>query len=158
MTGFIVMSLISLLVIAVTCLITYEVLGYVWNLLPRLTISPRLRVLVIILPIFMIHIANIWFYAVVYFLVENYTPFGTLTGSIHPIATSYESLVDRLYYSVSVYTSLGFGDILPSRDLRMLSSAEVLDGLVLIGWTISFTYLTMEKFWSLSHHLKHKKD
>jgi hypothetical protein len=62
---------------------------------------------------------------------------------------TYTSFIDWLYFSSSTYTSLGFGDIVPVQDLRMLSSAEVLNGLVMIGWTISFTYLTMEKFWTM---------
>jgi hypothetical protein len=148
LTGFLISSLLSTLMIAITSLLTYEVLGYVWNLLPRLTISRRLRVLLVIMPIFIIHILNIWFYAGVYFLIENLTNFGALTGSIGKAALTYESFIERLYFSASTYASLGLGDITPTRNLRMLTSAEVLNGLVLLGWTISFTYLTMEKFWT----------
>ena len=66
------------------------------------------------------------------------------------------SMVDRLrfeeyFYAYAAapltYTSLGLGDLVPTHDMRMLVGAEVLNGLVMIGWTISFTYLTMEKFW-----------
>lgn len=78
-----------------------------------------------------------------------------MTGSIGQAALTYESFVERLYFSASTYASLGIGDITPTRDLRMLTGAEVLNGLVMIGWTISFTYLTMEKFWTLPHHTKH---
>ncbi len=154
--SFLSISALSLLVIAVTSLITYEILRYVWNLLPRMHITPRLRVLLIIVPIFATHIISIWIYAGVYFLVENFTGFGHLTGSIAPAALTYESFIERLYYSASTYASLGLGDIVPTKDLRMLSSAEVLNGLVMIGWTISFTYLTMEQFWSLPHRRRNK--
>lgn len=156
MLSFIAISLISVMVIAITSLITYEILGYVWNLLPRLTVSRRLRVLLIIVPIFAAHITSIWLYALIYFLVENFTNFGHLTGNIASVTLSYESFIARLYYSASTYASLGLGDIVPTKDLRMLTSAEVLNGLVMIGWTISFTYLVMEKFWSLPHDGKAK--
>jgi len=148
-TGFAVISLISILVIVITSLITYEILGYVWNLLPRLTMGHRVRVLFMIIPIFAAHIINIWVYALAYFLVEHYMQLGHLIGPISAPSLSYESFVDRLYFSATTYTSLGFGDILPAGDLRMLSSAEVLNGLVMIGWTVSLTYLAMEKFWAL---------
>lgn len=151
MPNFILISLISTLIIGVTSLVAYETLRIVWGVLPRLNIPPRLCVVVIIVPIFTIHIFNIWIYAAVYFLIENFLSLGYLTGNIQPAALSYDSFIDRLYFSVSTYTSLGLGDILPTKDLRMLSSAEVLNGLVMIGWTISFTYLAMEKFWSLPH-------
>lgn len=156
MPGFLAISLLSTLIIAITSLITYEILGCVWNVLPRLTISRRLRVLLIIVPIFAAHIISIWIYAGVYFLVENFTAFGHLTGSIVPAALTYESFIERLYFSASTYASLGLGDIVPNKDLRMLAGAEVLNGLVMIGWTVSFTYLTMEKFWSnpIHHHAK----
>ncbi len=150
--SFVIISLLSTLVIGVTSLITYEVLRLVWYILPRISIAPRLRVLLIIVPIFSAHIIAIWIYAFVYLLVEIFTDFGVLTGAIGQAAMTYESFVERLYFSTTTYTSLGIGDITPTRDLRMLASAEVLNGLVMIGWTVSFTYLTMEKFWSL-----HKK-
>lgn len=149
--SFIAICVLSVLVITVTSLITYEILRVVWNWLPRLHISPRLRVLLILVPIFAAHILNIWMYAGVYFLVENYTDFGHLTGNIAPALLTYDSFIERLYFSASTYASLGLGDIVPSKDMRMLASAEVLNGLVMIGWTVSFTYLTMEKFWSLPH-------
>ena len=152
LTSFFAISFISVSVIGFTSLITYEILRVVWNLLPRMNITPRLRVLLIIVPIFATHIISIWIYALIYFLVENFTDFGVLTGSIGQAALTYESFIERLYYSASTYASLGLGDIMPTRDLRMLTSAEVLNGLVMIGWTISFTYLTMEKFWLLPHH------
>ncbi len=158
LASFIAISMLSLMVIALTSLVTYEVLRHVWNWLPRMHVSPRLRVLVITVPIFAAHISAIWIYAGMYFLVENFTGFGHLTGSISPAALTYESFIERLYYSASVYTSLGLGDITPGRDLRMLTSAEVLNGLVMIGWTVSFTYLAMEKFWSLPHRTSAAKE
>jgi hypothetical protein len=154
LAGFIISSCLSVLMIAATSLLTYEILGAVWNLLPRLSISRRLRVLLVIMPIFIIHIANIWFYASVCFLIENFSNFGALTGNIGKATLTYESFIERLYYSASTYASLGLGDIVPTGHLRMLASAEVLNGLVLLGWTISFTYLTMEEFWSLPYTKK----
>lgn len=145
------MCAISAGVIAVTSLITYEILRLVWGVMPSLHFPPRLRALLIIVPIFAAHILNIWIYAGVYVLVEYYTSFGTLQGPVSPAALTYHSFIERLYFSATTYTSLGFGDILPTHDLRMLASAEVLNGLVMLGWTVSFTYLSMEKFWSLPH-------
>lgn len=154
LTSFLLILFIGTCLIALTSLITYEILDHVWNLLPHLTTARRLRVVLIIAPIFVAHIINIWIYALVYFLIENFTGFGALTGNIGHAMLSYESFIERLYFSASTYTSLGLGDILPGRELRMLAGAEVLNGLVLIGWTISFTYLTMEKFWSAPRRKK----
>ena len=154
---FIAVSLISALVILITWILTYEMLGKVWGMLPKLTVTPRLRVMLIGIPIFTIHIAGIWMYALAYFLVENFTTLGTIVGQSRVYGANYESFLDCLYFSAATYTSLGLGDLVPTHDMRMLVGAEVLNGLVIIGWTISFTYLTMEKFWQQPQHHSYRR-
>jgi hypothetical protein len=148
LSNFIIISLISMLLIFISWLSTYEILSKVWNILPRLTITPRLRVLLIGIPIFVAHIIGIWVYAIAYFLVENYSSLGKIVGAARTYGLNTASFFDCLYFSAATYTSLGLGDLVPMHDMRMLVGAEVLNGLVMIGWTISFTFLTMEKFWS----------
>lgn len=154
--SFIAICLISAAVIFTTWLITYEVLRIVWAWLPRFTIAPRLRVLLIGVPIFAVHIMGIWIYAIMYFLLENYTGFGHIIGQGRNVGVSLESFLDCLHFSSVTYTSLGLGDFVPIGNLRMLAGAEVLNGLLMIGWTISFTFLTMEKFWQLPHRRDRK--
>jgi len=154
--NFFIMSGISILAIFVSWISMYEILGKVWTILPRLPISPRLRVLVIGIPIFAAHILGIWLYALIYFCVENYTTLGAITGINRNVGVTMDSFFDCLYFSGATYTSLGLGDLLPTGHIRMLVAAEVLDGLVMIGWTVSFTFLTMEKFWLQPHKHTHK--
>jgi len=52
-----------------------------------------------------------------------------------------------MYFSAETYTSLGFGDITPVGPIRLLAGIEALNGLLLIGWSASFTYIAMERFW-----------
>jgi hypothetical protein len=53
-----------------------------------------------------------------------------------------------MYYSVVVYTSIGFGDVVPvSRSMRILTAVEGLTGAVLIAWTASFMFFHMQRFW-----------
>ena len=52
-----------------------------------------------------------------------------------------------IYFSFSTYTSLGYGDIVPVGDARILAGVEAITGLVLIAWTASFTYLEMSMHW-----------
>lgn len=148
LASFLMIAFLSACMIGGTGLITYEVLRLLWAILPRLRMRPRLRILAVIGVIFALHILNIWLYAGAYLGIETWTDFGVLTGDIQTATLSYASFVERLYFSASTYASLGLGDIRPTRDLRMLVVAEVLNGLILIGWSISFTYLTMEKFWA----------
>jgi len=59
------------------------------------------------------------------------------------------TLVDYVYFSVVTYTSLGFGDVYPVDNMRLVSGVEALTGLLMIAWSASFTYLAMEQFWPL---------
>lgn len=142
---------VSIAAISGCCLIAYEIMRIVWAKLPKMTIPARLRVLVLIGPVFLIHIICIWVYAVTFLLIENFSDIGAVSGIGHTVSLTYESFLDCLYFSSSTYTSLGFGDLTPTHELRMLAAAEVLNGMVLIAWTASFTYLAMEKFWHLNH-------
>ena len=155
--NFIIISSIGAVLICISWLSMYEILGIVWRILPRLSVNPRLCVMLIGIPIFLAHIISIWLYALIYFLIENYTSLGAIIGHDRVTGINIESFFDCLYFSAATYSSLGLGDLYPTRHLRMLVGAEVLNGLVMIGWTISFTYLTMEKFW-LQPKISHMKN
>ena len=57
-----------------------------------------------------------------------------------------------LYFSLETYSSLGYGDIVPSGTLRMMAGAEALNGLLLIGWSASYAHIAMERFWQNGEH------
>lgn len=57
------------------------------------------------------------------------------------------TLDEIIYFSGSVYTSLGFGDIVPVSNGRFLVVLEAVTGLVLIAWTASFTFYQMREHW-----------
>ena len=56
-------------------------------------------------------------------------------------------LVDYVYLSATVYSTLGFGDLLPTGPLRFMVGVESVTGLLLITWSASFTYLEMIQYW-----------
>jgi hypothetical protein len=47
------------------------------------------------------------------------------------------------------YPSLGSGDVFAIDNVRLISGVEALVGLLMVGWSASFTYLAMEKFWPM---------
>ncbi len=71
--------------------------------------------------------------------------YGSL-ASIVPIP--YHGPSEYFYFAIASYTTLGLGDIVPQGYLRIVVGVESLQGLVLIAWSASFTYLVMEKFWT----------
>lgn len=139
-----VVALTCLLLIAVTTLIHYEALRVLNTRLMALRIPKRSKLLVVIFAAFAAHIVEIAIYGATLYVLVEYLGVGTLRG-----ATQF-SLMNCLYFSVETYTTLGFGDLTPSGPIRLLAGVESLNGLLLIGWTATSTYVAMERFWSTS--------
>jgi voltage-gated potassium channel Kch len=118
----------ALLVVSTTA-IHYEVLRGLSAGLPRLRIPSRGKLLVVIFATFLAHAVEILLYAVAVYLLGNF------------------SFNVSLYFSAETYTSLGYGDVVPTGDLRLLAGVEALNGLLLIGWSASYTFIAMERFW-----------
>lgn len=130
-----------LLLPVLTTVIHYEVLRGLTASLARLEIPARAKPIVAILSLFFTHAVEILLYAFVAYLVVRYTSLGTL-GALKHIAVR-----TSIYFSAETYTSLGYGDIVPTGELRMLAGVEALNGLLLIGWSASYIYIAMERFW-----------
>lgn len=143
MSDFVLSLLIGSLMVVTTTMLFYEILGFTWALLPKLVIPLRQRILVVILAIFGGHTLAVWIYAGAYWWIATASDFGALQGRIDP------GFHDYLYFSAATYSSLGIGDIVPTDGFRLVASIEVLNGLVLIGWSASFAYLVMQKFWEV---------
>jgi len=133
---------LCILLLVLTTIIHYEVLRTLNSRLPHMAIPRRNRLLVVIFGAFFAHAIEILLYALAIFLLVRVVDLGTLG------TTARVSLSTALYFSAETYTSLGYGDFLPGGDLRMLCGAEALNGLLLIGWSVSYTYIAMERFWS----------
>lgn len=147
-------GLLGASLIALCCLIVYEALRQIWHILPRFTLPPHARVLVVVACIFLIHIINIWLFGFVYYLLHQFE-LGTLTGPAIEHGQYRLDLVGCMYFSAVIYSTLGLGDISPQGTLRMIAGVEGLSGFILIGWTVSFTFLAMQKFWELPHRKTH---
>jgi hypothetical protein len=129
--------------IALTTVIHYEVLRALNAGLPRLSIPNRSKLLVVIFAAFVAHALEMGVYGVAYFILGKYLEAGSLSGHVGI------TLINCLYFSAETYTSLGFGDITPIGPVRLLAGAEALNGLLLIGWSASFAYISMERFWRI---------
>jgi hypothetical protein len=148
MFEFILAAIISIFMVIITTIMFYEVLRISWAILPRLEMAPRKRIIVVMLSIFFGHTIAVWMYGISYWFIANFSDFGNIVGEVDGTVFSY------VYFSAATYSSLGLGDVYPTGGLRLLTGVEVLNGLVLIGWSVSFTYLAMQKFWDL-HQKKH---
>lgn len=137
LSAFIVNSLVIVLVV----IVHYEVLHTLFVWMPRLPVPNRFRVVVAVIGALIAHAIEVWIFALTYYWLIREGTYGALQRNFDG------SLLDCVYFSFTSYTSLGLGDIEPIGHLRFLSGLEGLVGLVMIGWTASFIYVEMTRFW-----------
>ncbi len=139
--GHAVAVLLSLSLIAATVIVHYEFLRLTSAVSRGLSIPGRAQILVIIGMVFVAHLVEVALYAAIYFACQNWWGLGDIHGDTEG------GMVDYFYFSITTFTTLGFGDLQPRGPVRLIAGFEFLNGLVLIGWSASFTYLSMERFW-----------
>jgi hypothetical protein len=127
--------------LVLTTVIHYEMLRALNVGLPRVWMPTRSKLIVVIFGAFIAHAAEIFLYAVAFYVLVRYLGAGTLGDP------SQMSFTLSLYFSTETFTSLGYGDVVPSGDLRLLAGMEALNGLLLVGWSASYTFIAMERFW-----------
>ncbi len=133
----------SVALVIVTILILYETLRLISNHIAELPVPPRARIIAVVLAVFVGHTLAVWIYALAYWVLAVRLDVGGFAGL--PV----ENFQDCLYFSAVTYTSLGFGDQVPVSHVRLIAGVEALNGLLLIGWSASFTYLCMERYWPM---------
>ena len=133
----VVAAVCALLVVATTA-IHYEVLRGLSATLPALRVQSRGKLIVVIFVAFLAHAVEILLYAIAAYALGHFAHLGDVGDT---------SFTTAFYFSAETYTSLGYGDIVPTGDLRLLAGVEALNGLLLIGWSASYTYIAMERFW-----------
>jgi hypothetical protein len=136
-----IVSALSLLLVAATVIVHYEFLRGLSGLTERLSIPRRAQILVVIGGVFLAHLAEVTLYGAAYYAMQAWLGLGRIDGEIEGGAP------DFFYFSITTYTTLGVGDVHPRGPLRLIAGVESLNGFVLIGWSASFTYLEMARFW-----------
>ncbi|MBI3879333.1 MAG: two pore domain potassium channel family protein [Verrucomicrobia bacterium] len=138
-------ALLSVVLVIVCVLLHYEVLRKLSTWLARLKQLHRTRVLVLILGLLGTHLVEIWVYALGFGLLDGVADFGRIAH--FQSATTQSNWLDYVYYSFVTYTTVGYGDIVPVGPIRFIAATEALNGWVLLGWSASFTFLEMQRFW-----------
>ena len=91
-------------------------------------------VIVVVIFIFVIHAAEIWVYALSFVAVGAIADFG-----------------NALYFSTVTFASLGYGDIVLSKDWRLFGAIEAANGLILFGWSTAFLISLTRQLRILEH-------
>ena len=137
--------LVTGFIIALVIGLHYEVLRACIGLLPSLSHRRRRRVVVLILVILLAHAMEIWLFAFGYYFLLQFDYLGSIRGDEQIV-----TLIDHAYFSGMVYTTVGFGDLVPHGAIRFMTGMEALTGLVMITWSASFTFLEMQRDWPVS--------
>jgi hypothetical protein len=128
--------------IVLACVLLHtEVLQMLW-FVAKGSLPARMRIAWSVLVIVVLHVLEIWLFAIGNYLLLRNPEFGSMQTTLDG------SIFDFVYYSATVYTTLGFGDIIPVGPIRFLTGVEALMGLILITWSASFMFLEMQRFWS----------
>lgn len=102
----------------------------------------RQRILVMILSLILVHVIEIWLFAFsAWSMIHGLESAGQIVA---PYAIGF---LDYVYLSAATFTTLGYGDLVPSGPIRFLFGTEALTGFALITWSASLTFLEMQRFW-----------
>ncbi len=139
--------LVTLLLVSLAVLIHYEGLSFLNQWLRRDSDTAQRRlVLYSIGGVICLHLLEIWLFGIGYYCLQLFPK----CGYIQNISGQPPHFLDDIYFSSAVFSSVGFGDLVPVGPIRFIAGTEGLVGLVLIGWSASFTYLEMQRYWQLS--------
>lgn len=157
----------SALLVVICLLVHYEMLRLISVLVPRLTfLRPRDRIVAVVGGAFVAHTLEVWLFALGYFVLSLMPGIGAFS-IVDPTTADRFMVMDApqgqlenfLYFSVVTFTSLGLGDVIPHGAMRMLAGVEAITGLLLIGWSATFTFLEMKELWPLheERRRRHKR-
>ena len=144
--------ILSIALVLLTSAIFYELLGLMLRVIAKYNLKNRTLMLFLVVGIFSIHTIAVWIYASVYWVMVHTFGVEPLNGIAHDDYFGY------VYFSAATYSSLGIGDIFPYGIIRFITGVQVLNGLLLIGWSVMVTYFAVQKLWDIHISSNHSKN
>lgn len=128
------MVLITVLVHLTGLAVLVRILRSNHKLMQPLTVSPLVLLLIAALGIFTIHTIEIWLYALLYVLLG-----------------ASKNFEEALYFSTVTYATVGYGDLVFSKNWRILGAIEGATGIIMLGWSTAFLVSLLAKMRLLAH-------
>ena len=122
----------------------YELLVFISFVVQRVSGSARFGVALAVVMALIAHMIEVAVFAAGWHVLIQW---GYVELAHFEMEVFVPTFIDALYFSGSVYTSLGFGDIVPASGGQVLAVSEAVTGLVLIAWTASYTFFHMQSHW-----------
>lgn len=98
-------------------------------------------ILLAVFGLFALHTAQIWSYALVFRLLDEFPTFEA-----------------ALYFSTVSFSTLGYGDLTLGPAWRLLGAIEGINGLVLIAWSTAFLLTVTQRLRVLEHDWLERED
>lgn len=83
--------------------------------------SRILAMISVVMGLFAVMTAEVWLWGGIYRLLGIFSDFET-----------------ALYFSTITFSTVGYGDVVPAHDWRVLAALEGIDGFLLIGWSTAY--------------------
>jgi Ion channel len=127
--GMIASLIVGTIAISITVLIHTFGLIAVTRIMGHLTNRFRMHghrsrvvaMLSVVFGLFVVLTIEIWFWALVYLTVG-----------------AFEDFEHALYYSTVAFSTVGFGDVVPDFEWRLLGALEAINGFLMIGWSTAY--------------------
>ncbi len=133
--------LLTMSIVLASVLVHYLSLMGLSLLMPALRVAGPLKILIGVVGAILAHVIEAGLFAGAYYYMSGTPGWGELHGAYSG------TYADSLYFSLTTYTTLGYGDIQPMGPVRYLAGLEALTGFVLITWTASYLFVEMRRYW-----------
>jgi hypothetical protein len=80
-----------------------------------------LTILFVVFGLIALHGAEMWAYAFLFLALD-----------------AFATMEEALYFSITSFTTVGYGDLVIASDLRLIGALEAVNGFILIGWSTAF--------------------
>ena len=132
MFQFVVGTLVSVINIGIHALVTVIAVTIARSAVPRHTSRPRLHLMSV-----MIAIAAV-------LKIAHMLEILTWAATYHVVRAA-DADADILYFAFVNYTTLGYGDITPVREWRLIGPLTAMNGALLFGWSAAILFEVLLK-------------
>ena len=66
---------------------------------------------------------------------------------LNPLITAIPDLETAFYFSMVIYTTLGFGDLVLTGQWRTLASIQAANGVIIFGWTTALIFYFIQRIY-----------
>jgi len=108
------------------------------QILARRPLHGRLGLVGAVLALLAAHLLEVGLFGTAFYGATKWLGIGSFAGE-HGMTA-----IDYYYYAAETYSSLGYGDIYPVGEIRLMASVTPIVGILLLGWSSTFLYSNLK--------------